>query len=439
MKKKTKLYLRLNLISLFFVVVSFISLTLAWFVYSGLSTVQTEVDVKAWYITLEKDGEEVSNTVTISLDDIYPGMEPIQEEIKIKNLGDSNAQVKYSIVNARILGEEKDNYNVETENLDSEYVEDRLAHHYPFHINIDLSKKFVTAKTDETVFRVSISWPLNSGNDELDSIWGTNAYNYKKEEQNKKNADPSYQIKAAIKLELQLIAEQYIETEEASDIKYRIGNEILYDVSLNKRCFEEGGSCIRTNVIGNEILYDETNKERCYEESETCVKTNLIDVNNTLADTKVTLLPKITNETAMSSFYDLSSIFKSRIRGWNVESRLLTAEDILMISSKDILESVLVRENFSDLIIGNLKYENRVDNIIEMAKNDSGYFSFLNKFLYFNSDVCYWVNNEYNSENGTAFAVQTNNDLQITKLYEESKSTECKVIPVIIAEKVNLN
>ena len=43
----------------------------------------------------------------------------------------------------------------------------------------------------------------------------------------------------------------------------------------------------------------------------------------------------------------------------------------------------------------------------------------LDKFLYFNSDVCYWVNNEYNSETGTAFAVQTNNDLQITKLYEE--------------------
>jgi hypothetical protein len=57
MKKKTKLYLRLNLISLFFVAVSFISVTLAWFVYSGLSTVKTEVNVKAWYIELEKEEE----------------------------------------------------------------------------------------------------------------------------------------------------------------------------------------------------------------------------------------------------------------------------------------------------------------------------------------------------------------------------------------------
>ena len=44
---------------------------------------------------------------------------------------------------------------------------------------MDLSKQFVTAKTDETIFRVSISWPLDSGNDKLDSDWGTKAYEYK--------------------------------------------------------------------------------------------------------------------------------------------------------------------------------------------------------------------------------------------------------------------
>ena len=87
------MYIRLNLLSLFFVVVSFISLTLAWFVYSGLSKVQTEVNVKA----LSQDGNKVSNDIVISLEDIYPGMEPIVEEISIKNLGDSNAQVRYEI------------------------------------------------------------------------------------------------------------------------------------------------------------------------------------------------------------------------------------------------------------------------------------------------------------------------------------------------------
>ena len=35
-------------------------------------------------------------------------------------------------------------------------------------------------KTDETIFKVSISWPLESGDDESDSLWGTNAYEFKK-------------------------------------------------------------------------------------------------------------------------------------------------------------------------------------------------------------------------------------------------------------------
>ncbi len=436
MKKRAKLYIRLNLLSLFFVVVSFISLTLAWFVYSGLSTVKTEVDVKAWYIELEQDGKKVSNDIVISLDDIYPGMEPIVEEISIKNLGDSNAQVKYQIERARILDKPEDNYIV-GEKLLSEELEDILAHQYPFHINIDLSKRFVTAKTDETIFKVSISWPLDSGDDKRDSDWGNQAYEYKLAEQKKKGNDKSYQIQAAIKLDIQLIAEQYIESPEASDIRFRLGNEILYDVSLNKRCFKEEGTCIRTNVIGNQILYDTSLNKRCYEESETCIKTNLIDVNNTLQDTNVTLLPKVEKEYSDGTFDNIVSIFESQITNWNVESRLLTAEDILMITSKDIQNSVLVRPSFSNLIIGNLKYENRVDNIIELAKSGSGYFEFSNKFTYLNSNECYWVNNEFGLAD--SFAVKTDNEEEKTKLYAEAKDSNCKVIPVIIAEKINLN
>ena len=178
MNRKTKLYLRLNLISIFFVAVSFISVTLAWFVYSGLSTVSTEVSVKAWYIEMERDGKPETNQIVISFDEIYPGMDPVVEEVKIKNLGDSDAQVKYNVKSARILDKPEDAYVV-SETITSNYIEDQIAHQYPFHINIDLSKEFVLAKTDETIFKVSISWPLDSDNDELDSTWGTDAYKFK--------------------------------------------------------------------------------------------------------------------------------------------------------------------------------------------------------------------------------------------------------------------
>jgi hypothetical protein len=42
------------------------------------------VGVKAWYIEFEKNGQAVSNDIVISLDDIYPGMNPVNETVNIK-------------------------------------------------------------------------------------------------------------------------------------------------------------------------------------------------------------------------------------------------------------------------------------------------------------------------------------------------------------------
>ena len=65
MKKRHKLYLKLNLVSLVFIVVSLIFTTLAWFAYSGLSSLDTEIGVKAWYIELSKNGEAVSKLLEV--------------------------------------------------------------------------------------------------------------------------------------------------------------------------------------------------------------------------------------------------------------------------------------------------------------------------------------------------------------------------------------
>ena len=406
MKKKIKLYLRLNLVSIFFMVVSFISLTLAWFVYSGLTTVHTEVNVKAWYIEMKQNDKEVFNNITITMDDIYPGMEPKEEEVTIKNLGDSDAQVNYNIISARIL--DKDNYTAE-DSATSLYVEDQLAHKYPFHINIDLSKKYVSAQTDETVFKVSISWPLDSGKDELDSIWGNDAYQFKIAEQAKKTANKDYQILAAIKLDISLRAEQYMESDETnSDMDYRLGKEVLYDVSLNDFCESEGGTCIRTNVI---------------------------DTNNTLADRTVTLLPKISENSTSVEYAAIDGSYVDQTTNWTTTSKILDIKDVLKIVSKDITSSVISIPNLSDIVIGNIKYDNRLDTVINDATSKNGYFKFLNKFTYLYSNDCYWLK-DYD-ENGVEriFAVQPF-DTEMMKITSE-KTSKCKVIPVIIANKPN--
>ena len=408
MDKKHKLYLKLNLISLFFVIVSFISVTLAWFVYSGLSTVSTEVAVKAWYIEMEKDDEVVSNNIVISLDEIYPGMETLEEEIKIKNLGDSDAKVSYEIQTIRILDDAKDSY--ELSNLvTSDYIEDKVSHEYPFHINMDLSKKFIVAKTDESTFKVSISWPLDSGDDALDSEWGNKAYKFKLNEQEKNINDPSYQMRSSIKVDIKLTAEQYIENPEASDIKYRLGNEYLFDVVNNKKCTDESTTCLRTNVI---------------------------DINNTLGDKTVTLLPKINYEHISGNFNEMQAKYNSYTSSWKVSNRILNINDILLPISKDIKSSVVSKANVSDLVIGNLKYGNRINTVINDTINKQGYFKFLNKFTYFYSTDCYWLNTQYNDLNG--FAVNTH-DLENMKIYSELKTNTCKIIPVIEVEKIYLN
>ena len=106
MNRKYKKYLKLNVMSLFFIAISFISVTLAWFAYSGMAKVSTDIEVKSWLIEFEKKDKTVSNNIVISLSEIYPGMETLHETIKIKNKGDSDARLSASIVSARILDEE---------------------------------------------------------------------------------------------------------------------------------------------------------------------------------------------------------------------------------------------------------------------------------------------------------------------------------------------
>ena len=55
MNRKHKAYIKLNVMSLFFIAVSSISVTLAWFAYSGIGKVSTEIEVKSWLIEFEKN------------------------------------------------------------------------------------------------------------------------------------------------------------------------------------------------------------------------------------------------------------------------------------------------------------------------------------------------------------------------------------------------
>lgn len=400
MKKRYKAYFKLNLMSLFFLAISFVSITLAWFAYSGLAKSSTDIKVKSWYIEFEKDKKNVSNDIIISIPDIKPGMEPVNEQIDIKNLGDSDAQVNYSITSARIFDD-----NLDIKSYEVGQLEDKLSHEYPFHININLNKEYVKAKDDLSTLNVSVTWPLDSGLDEEDSKWGREAFNFQKKEESASKTDNSYQVRSSIKLLITLKAEQYITSNDNVDMNYNLGDSILYDINNNKLCKEL---------------------------SSTCIKTHIIDVNNKIGEPSVSLLPEVysTYQTGTHSSYN------GIINNWNATTRPLEAKDLLKIISTSISDSYLVRENLSDTVVGNMNYKNRTELELEKVKTQNGYYRFSNtKFPYLATNKCYWLKEEYDGETSFAF---TKIDDSTSKIYKEANSTTCSMIPVIIAPKSSL-
>lgn len=402
MKEKYKVYAKINILSLFFIAVSFISVTLAWFAYSGLTSVGTEIGVKAWYIKFDKDIE--SNNIVISLDDVYPGMDTKSEKVKISNLGDSDAQISYSILSARLLGN-----NLEEKIADTSKLEDVLAHDYPFHININLNKTYALQQGDESEFVVSVSWPLDSNQDDLDSQWGSDSYKFMEEQLKLPDEERESQIKIVISLK----AEQYIGDSTSADPLYNLGDMILIDTETGYKCSEVKGSCIKTNVI---------------------------DVNNTINDAEVMLLPDLYESYDHVKYGGLAEVTGE----WKVATTPLNINHLLNVISTDIIDSVLVRDNLSDKVIGNLKYTNDLESRLDIELNKITnsdekykflYYRFLNeKFPFLVSSKCYWINTEYDSEN--VFAL-TKIDDTYSKIYKESKEKEagCELVPVIIASK----
>lgn len=402
MERKHKLYLKLNIMSLFFVGVSFISITLAWFAYSGLITARTEINVKSWQIEFNNKGQKASNELTISLDEIYPGMDTVSEKIEIRNLGDTAATIDYDIASARILDETL------TES-DQDTLKDILSHNYPFHIDMSLSSNYAHENDGYSEFEIAISWPLESNNDSDDSKWGRAAYDFQLAEAEAAK-EPTYTARQALKIEISLTAAQYIDQSDAVDPDYIPGTIVLYDVIQNKKC---------TTI------------------SDSCLKTYVIDKNNKLSDSSVKLLPDLYDTYITSTADNYTEKLTELTKTWTVTKRGLKAEDIIPIISNDVLQSIIMRPSLSNEVIGYIKTEERLNSSIKKVIDYNGNYRFSNeRYPYFNSSKCYWLDTEYN-ESGQFALKEIDN--KYSKIYKEIKGTECSIVPIIEVSKNNLS
>ncbi len=403
-ENKKKRSLTLHLLILFFIVVSLISISYAWFTYGNSATADFDVKVKAWRVEFTDGSEVITNSIKVVSSEIYPGMEPVVKEIEINNYGDTNAVLNTVVDSIRLFDTE---YYDNTSGFTNEELIDKLAHDYPFHVNVALSDTLLPAETGKSIFKITITWPFNADNDVEDTIWGVNAYNFAAAEEAKLALDPTYEILDAIEIMLSVKAEQDFESNENKlDERFTLGETVMYDVVTNRPC---------TAV------------------SATCLSTVVLDTSNKVTDATVTLLPSVNGSFGSASLADYNSSIGTVTSGWSVARRALELNDLLPLISTDIENSYITKELYSDIVIGNLSYGNRLDTLIQDTIIYGGNYEFLNdSFPILQPNSCVWTVTEFDVSSTYALNIGDND---VSTIESTLDTTQCKIVPVIMVNK----
>lgn len=159
----------------------------AWFIYVNNVSNSVDVHVRAWRIDFDDGNAPVTEVVDVIVDNVYPGMITFEKPINAHNYSDVSANVSFAILEASIMGttyvtqEGRTDAGEEAQDgdLTSAELQQQLENNYPFTISFDLSSSTIQAGNGVATYTVTISWPYESGDDEADTLWGTNAYNFK--------------------------------------------------------------------------------------------------------------------------------------------------------------------------------------------------------------------------------------------------------------------
>ena len=148
--------------------------TYAWFIYATRVSSEIYVHISSWNVEFSIGEDESITNVVIAVDRIYPGMENTEKSVTVRNKGEIKAELDYQVMSLKVLDE---NYKV-GENITAEELMNKINTEYPFKINITKDDELLSQGTGDGAFSVTVEWPFESGNDELDTIWGNKAYEY---------------------------------------------------------------------------------------------------------------------------------------------------------------------------------------------------------------------------------------------------------------------
>ena len=218
--KKRSVPARILLITIFSVIL--IINTYAWFNanepvnMSGLEANITPWDVR-YYVD---DKEMLDESVTFTIDELYPGMPDREDIVRIYNMSTTSTSINYELTSVKVFGQEvldqlKENNMIQTDGNTVHIFADDTE--YPFDISYTYDKTRLDGEyvDDETTpnagatFKYQASWEYqgngtedeNLAKDILDTKFGKGAYEYYQDEAN----DPSKAIEITVKITSSMI------------------------------------------------------------------------------------------------------------------------------------------------------------------------------------------------------------------------------------------
>lgn len=168
-RKKLKKSLRFKLLIMLGILLVFN--TFAWFVYSSTINTGITATVKSWEIAFNSENQLIQE-VEFNIEELYPGMPDYNDFVTILNYGEIAAEVSYEIEEIKILNE---TYSK------NEYTSAQLLNILntnPFQVTFNFDKTTILPETDYVEFSVDVSWPYENNNDEADTLWGHDAYDF---------------------------------------------------------------------------------------------------------------------------------------------------------------------------------------------------------------------------------------------------------------------
>ncbi len=218
--KKRSLPARILLISVFSVIL--IINTFAWFqANQPVNMSGLEANITPWDVRYYVDDKEVlDETVTFTIDQLYPGMPDREDTVRIFNMSTTSTSIKYELTSVKVFGQDvldklKEDGIIQTDgNTINIFADDTK---YPFNISYTYDKTRLDGEyVDDTTtpaaggtFQFHASWEYqgngtedeNLAKDILDTQFGKGAYAYYQDEAN----DPSKAIEITVKITSSMI------------------------------------------------------------------------------------------------------------------------------------------------------------------------------------------------------------------------------------------